>query len=156
VVQNISFYHRYLLLKDGGDTYPHIGLLLIIQMYLVILLLYIHCVCVWGGGGELGWLRGIAPGNRLDDLGFESQQGLGIFIFTIVSRPALGTTQPPIQWVPEALSLGIKQLGYEADHSPSSSVAFRAWCSIKAQGQHMFILEVIISHTLYSLLSWYV
>jgi hypothetical protein len=29
--------------------------------------------------------------------------------------------QPPIQWVPGALSLGVKQLGREADHSPSSS-----------------------------------
>jgi hypothetical protein len=37
------------------------------------------------------------------------------------SRPALGSTQPPIQWVPEALSLGVKQLGREADHSPPAS-----------------------------------
>jgi len=27
---------------------------------------------------------------------------------------ALGPTQPPIQWVPWALSLGVKQLGHEA------------------------------------------
>jgi hypothetical protein len=38
-----------------------------------------------------------------------------------VSRTALGPTQPPIQWVPEALSLGVKRLGREADHSPPSS-----------------------------------
>jgi hypothetical protein len=37
-----------------------------------------------------------------------------------LSRPALGPTQPPIQWVPGALSLGVKQLGREADHSPPS------------------------------------
>jgi hypothetical protein len=37
------------------------------------------------------------------------------------SRTALGPTQPPIQWVPEALSLGVKRPGREADHSPSSS-----------------------------------
>jgi hypothetical protein len=30
-------------------------------------------------------------------------------------------TQPPIQWVPEALSLGVKRPGREADHSPPSS-----------------------------------
>jgi hypothetical protein len=47
--------------------------------------------------------------------------GLGIFVFTTVSRMALEPTQPPIQWVPGALSLGVKQLGREADHSPSSS-----------------------------------
>jgi hypothetical protein len=32
------------------------------------------------------------------------------------SRPALGSTQPPIQWVPGALSPGIKRQGREADH----------------------------------------
>jgi hypothetical protein len=31
---------------------------------------------------------------------------LGIFLFTTVSRTALGPTQPPIQWIPRALSLG--------------------------------------------------
>jgi hypothetical protein len=38
-----------------------------------------------------------------------------------VSRPALGPTQPPIQRVPGALSLGVKRPGSEADHSPPSS-----------------------------------
>jgi hypothetical protein len=54
-------------------------------------------------------------------LGFDSWRGLGIFLSTTTSRMALGPTQPPIQWVPEALSLGVKQLGHEADHSPPSS-----------------------------------
>jgi len=27
-----------------------------------------------------------------------------------------GPTQPPIQWAPEALSLGVKRQGREADH----------------------------------------
>jgi hypothetical protein len=31
---------------------------------------------------------------------------------------ALGATEPPIQWVPETLSLGVKRPGREADHSP--------------------------------------
>jgi hypothetical protein len=54
-------------------------------------------------------------------LGFDSRRGLGIFLFTTASRKALGPTQPPIQWVPGALSLGVKQLGREVDHSPPSS-----------------------------------
>jgi hypothetical protein len=39
-------------------------------------------------------------------LGFNSQWELGIFLFTTTSRMALGPIQPPIQRVPEVLSLG--------------------------------------------------
>jgi hypothetical protein len=52
---------------------------------------------------------------------FDSLRGLGIFLFTTASRTALGPTQPPIQWVAGALSLGVKRSGREADHSPPSS-----------------------------------
>jgi hypothetical protein len=42
----------------------------------------------------------------------------------LVFTPALGPTQPPIQWAPEAISPGVKQTGCEADHSlPSSAKA---------------------------------
>jgi hypothetical protein len=34
------------------------------------------------------------------------------FVFSKSSRPALGSTQPPIQWAP-----GVKRPGREADHS---------------------------------------
>jgi hypothetical protein len=47
-----------------------------------------------------GWVIGVH--------GFDSRRGLGIFLFTTASRTALGPTQPPIQWVPEALSPGVK------------------------------------------------
>jgi hypothetical protein len=57
-------------------------------------------------------------------LGFDSRRGLGIFLFTTASRTALGPTQPPIQWVPGTLSLGLKRQGRETDHSspPSAEV----------------------------------
>jgi hypothetical protein len=43
-----------------------------------------------------------------------------LFHVTTASRPALGPTQLPIQWVPGALSLGVKRPGRETDHSPPS------------------------------------
>jgi hypothetical protein len=42
-----------------------------------------------------------------------------IFLFSTLSIPALGPTQPHIQWVPGAGFLGVKQPGREADHSLS-------------------------------------
>jgi hypothetical protein len=41
--------------------------------------------------------------------------------FTTVSKSTLRPTQPPIQCVTEDLSLGVKRLGREVDHSPASS-----------------------------------
>jgi hypothetical protein len=53
---------------------------------------------------------------------------LWICLFTAVSRPALGPTKPPIQWIPGALSVGVKRPGREADHSLPSSAEFKnAW-----------------------------
>jgi hypothetical protein len=40
----------------------------------------------------------------------------------------LGPTQPPIQWLPGALSLGVKRPGREADHSPPTNAEIKnAW-----------------------------
>jgi hypothetical protein len=41
--------------------------------------------------------------------GFDPRQTLMIFPLTSASRPALRTTQPPVQWVPGALSPGVKR-----------------------------------------------
>jgi hypothetical protein len=66
----------------------------------------------------------------LHDRGFECRKGLGISLFTTAPWPALGLTQPPIQWVPANLSLGVKRPGREAHHSPPSSAEVEnAWSS---------------------------
>jgi len=44
-------------------------------------------------------------------LGYDSWWGLGIFLFTTVSRTALRPTQPPVQWVPGGSSPGGKVAG---------------------------------------------
>jgi hypothetical protein len=43
------------------------------------------------------------------------------FLFSTSFRSALGPTQLPIQWIPEAFSSGKKRQGREADHSPPTS-----------------------------------
>jgi hypothetical protein len=81
---------------------------------------------------------------------YDFRRKLGIFLFTTASRTALASTQPPIQWVRGALSLGVRRPGREARHSPPSSAgqrmsrnipplpqyAFMEWWSVKkAEGQ---------------------
>jgi hypothetical protein len=80
--------------------------------------------------------RGSVPGGGND----------GIFFFAVASRPALGPTQPPIQFVPDAITSGVKRPVREADHSPPSNAevpwnytstsqyVFTAWCSFKTTG----------------------
>jgi hypothetical protein len=60
---------------------------------------------------------GIATSYGLEDRGFGVRVPVGSRIFSTSSRPALG---PLIQWVPGALSPGVKQPGREADHSSAT------------------------------------
>jgi len=63
-----------------------------------------------------------------------------------LTRPALGSTHPPIQWVPGALSPGVKRLGREADHSPPSSTEIKnAWCCTSIP-QYVFIAWSLVKH----------
>jgi hypothetical protein len=43
-----------------------------------------------------------------------------IFLFSAASTLTLGSTQPPIQWIPRTISSGVKRPVREADHSPLS------------------------------------
>jgi hypothetical protein len=67
---------------------------------------------------------GIALGYGLEDRGSRVRFPARAGNFSLL-RTALGPTQPPIQWVPGALSLGVKRPGREADHSPPSSAEVR-------------------------------
>jgi len=57
--------------------------------------------------------------------GFDSREEQRFILFATASRPALGLNQPPIQWRPAALSLGVKWPGREDGHSPPSSAKFK-------------------------------
>jgi hypothetical protein len=51
-----------------------------------------------------------------------------LYLVTLYIKPLIKVmlpTQPPIQWVPGALSLGVKRPGGEADHSPPSNVGVK-------------------------------
>jgi hypothetical protein len=66
---------------------------------------------------------GIALGYGLDDRGsgVRFSAWTGNFSLNHPVQNGSGPTQPPVQWVPGALSLGVKRPGCEADHSPPSS-----------------------------------
>jgi hypothetical protein len=69
------------------------------------------------------------------------------FLFTApVSRTALGPTQPRIQWVPRALSLGVKWLGRGAEHLPPSSAEVKYTCSHTSTSQYVFMAWCLVKH----------
>jgi hypothetical protein len=63
-----------------------------------------------------------------DEWWFDSWQGQEFFLFSKIYRLVHGPTQPPIQWVWPALSMRLKQMGSENEHSPPFSAEFEnAW-----------------------------
>jgi hypothetical protein len=66
-----------------------------------------YCSLRYGLDGRGG--RSLSPGSAKNVL------------FSRLSRPALGPTQPPIQCIPEALSPRVNRPWREADHSPPNS-----------------------------------
>jgi hypothetical protein len=79
-----------------------------------VIYIHLHHVC-----GSRDSSVGIATGYGLDDREVELRVPVGSRIFCSPSRP--DQIQPPIQWVPETLSPGVKRPEREADHSPPAS-----------------------------------
>jgi hypothetical protein len=62
-------------------------------------------------------------------------------------RPALESTQPPIQWVQVALSQAVTQPGHEADHSlPASAEVKKMWIytSVYVQFRYFLVGSVLV------------
>jgi hypothetical protein len=79
----------------------------------------------------------------------------GFFPFATASRPALGLTQPPNQWVQRSLTPGKKLPGREADHlsrrlrkshviHPLTKYVFMAWCLVKYKGNFIFTFTLSV------------
>jgi hypothetical protein len=66
------------------------------------------------------WLRAGRPRGRRSSPGRVKN-----FLFSTSSRPDLGPTQLPIQWVPRALSPGVKRPGSEANHPLRTSAEIK-------------------------------
>jgi hypothetical protein len=72
-----------------------------------------------------------SAGLRAGRSGFSgSISGEGWEFFSSASRTALEPTEPPVQWVPGALFLGVRRPGREADHSPPSSAEVKEWVEL--------------------------
>jgi hypothetical protein len=93
-------------------------------------------------------LVGIATSYGLDDRGSGVQFPAGAGNFSLLHRVqnGSGARLPPIQWVPKALSLGVKRPGREADHSlPSSAEVQNAW-RYTSTPQYVFMAWCLVKH----------
>jgi len=73
--------------------------------------------------GEITYQLVKGLGYRLDDSSAVVQfpASVRLFLFASTSRRALGPAQPTAQWLPQVLSLWLRQLRHAADHSPPAS-----------------------------------
>jgi hypothetical protein len=69
--------------------------------------------------------RRLATSSMTEGSEFKSRGGKN-FRFSVSSRPALASTQPPIQWVPGILSPGVRRLGRETS-LPTNTEVKKMW-----------------------------
>jgi hypothetical protein len=94
-----------------------------LEAFSVIIIVFILHI-QWGRDSVVG----IATGYGLGEWGVGVRVPVVSRIFFTSSRPALGPTQTPIEWVSGALSPGVKRQGREADHShPTSAEVKKKW-----------------------------
>jgi hypothetical protein len=84
---------------------------------------------------------GIATGYGLDDRRDRSSSPgrMKNLHYSMSFRPVLESTQPPIQWVPGVLSLGVKRPGRESDKSPPTSAEVKKMRIYKTTPTYAFM-----------------
>jgi hypothetical protein len=85
--------------------------------------------------------------SSVSGYGPEDRRSIDWFFVTL-SRPALGPTQPPMQWVPEALISEIKRLGHEAIPSSPSIVGVNSAWAIPLFLIHFYGVVLNYAHRL--------
>jgi hypothetical protein len=64
---------------------------------------------------------------------------MGIFLFATASKPALGPTQPPIQWEPGALTSGGKRSRRELNTQLHPVLSLRICGALSPLSQYVFM-----------------
>jgi hypothetical protein len=72
--------------------------------------------------------------------------GAQIFLFATTFRPALGSTQSPIQGVPGIIYLVVRRSAHEADHSPPTGAEVMKGWSYTSTKRPMFLVLSNGSH----------
>jgi hypothetical protein len=84
--------------------------------------------------------------KHMENFTLDSRRGLGIFLFTTVSRTALGPTQPPIQWVAGVLSLGVERPARELTTHLHLVPRSRMHGAIPPFPQYIFMARCLVKH----------
>jgi hypothetical protein len=80
--------------------------------------------------------------------------GKGLFLFTTTSRPTVGPTQPPVQWVRGALCLELKRPWHEGNHSPSCSAEIKNAWNCTSTPPYVLIACFLITGTVLPFVGW--
>jgi hypothetical protein len=113
-------------------THTHTHSLLIIAPPFIIWVQKFHtkfCPLVWSCYLAECRIQSFTRRSDMWNFSIEMSELETCFLISVEST-ALGPTQPPIQWVPGDLSLGIKRPGREAHYSPPSSAEVKEWVEL--------------------------